>query len=707
MLIWKYYLPSDLRPDMLEALVFLSQSAMQLCGFVIGFPVVLQMGSDVVCKKAWPTSEGSLTRIRLSVKSLEFGWNHKLNSNLIKVSKLIKKPNLAKEVYFDFEDRNDISESDMEILKHLIQSKTRHNIYSPGFHVKVSFYGKCLPVKLISYKSVTDVDDVSAEMSKLTLSEEYFTPTNVTTFKLMEKQSEQKKIKRKLKFGGYRFIIDEIMKNIFFTFNSKNSLSRSRCCGILIYGIHGTGKTLLTNYLAQEAKVPTVEVKGMELFSKYYGETEARLRQTFESAVQQCPSILIIDNIENLCPKKGTDLERRVASTLLSQFDAIHDKNIVVLATSTRTDDIETSLRRPGRLEYEFEIPVPTPNDRLQILESLVDDERLKETINEISHSTHGFVAADLASVVTKAICRATLEKRDSIFPEDLFWGYSQVKPSAMREISIQIPNVKWSDIGGQEDLKLKLQQSVEWPIKYPDSFKRLGIKPPRGVLMFGPPGCSKTLVAKALATETALNFLSVKGSDIFSKWVGESERAMRDLFKRARTVAPAIIFLDEVDALGSERDSSSSGGSTVHERVLSQLLTEMDGIQPLDNVITIAATNRPDRIDKALLRPGRLDRLIYVPLPDDRTRREIFKLKFKKMPIDKSVELEKLVHATEGYSGAEVVAVCEEAAMQALEENIHACETTMAHFDKAVDIVKPRTPSSLIKLYENYINKT
>lgn len=337
---------------------------------------------------------------------------------------------------------------------------------------------------------------------------------------------------------------------------------------------------------------------------------------------------------------------------------------------------------------------------RLDILELLLGANCDDNTLKQVAYETHGFVGADLISLCATA---ATHSSQEKLCYEDFRYALTKVRPSAMREVQIEVPNVKWGDIGGQERLKLILKQCVEWPLKHSDSFIRLGIKPPRGVLMFGPPGCSKTMIAKALATESGLNFLAIKGPELFSKWVGESEKAIRDVFRKARQVAPSIIFFDEIDALGGER--SASGSSSVQERVLAQLLTELDGVSSLGDVMILAATNRPDRIDNALLRPGRLDRIVYVPLPNEETRRDIFKIKLDKMPV-KNVDIDDLVGRTVGFSGAEINAICHEAAMAALEEDIAVEFVESRHFDKALLLITPRTPASLVAMYEEYIKK-
>lgn len=700
-------LPSWMKSEMIEDIIFLSQSVMQICGFIIGFPLVVRISEQKFIKRAWPSSEGCLTSAMLLKEALEYDWINKDASSLIKVSKLDNSPKLVYEIYYRI---TNIEEEfiNLEELSLILRNRFKGKVFLLGSKLQVHFYGKKTVIQVMQCKYYKA--DITHEMQNVTLEETAFTSDENTQFIYNNKSKfENNNVSnlKNVKFGGHESIISELKQNMSSVLEKRSSAGNIHCTGILIYGIHGIGKTLAIQYLVNFFKVNVVNVQGMEMFSKYYGETERKLRSSFQNAIKDAPSIILLDNIEVLCPKKGSDQERRIISTFLSLFDSIQNKKIVVLATSLNPDNIDASLRRPGRLEIEIEIPVPSVEDRISIMNALLPNSSLNESIRKVAEISHGFVGADLAAVVGKAKSKAALAGRNEISAEDLTWAHSHVMPSAMREVSVHVPNVKWSDIAGQEELKLKLQQCVEWPIKYPESFTRLGIKPPGGVLLFGPPGCSKTMVAKAIATESQLNFLSIKGSDIFSKWVGESERAIRDVFKRARSVAPCIIFIDEVDALGGERETvQKTGGNAVQERVLSQLLTEMDGIIPLENVVIIAATNRPDRIDKALLRPGRLDRIIYVPLPDNSTRKQLFELQFKKMPIEKLVNSEQLALETNGYSGAEIVAVCNEAAFKALEESILANIVRKDHFEIALQIVTPRTPESLLKLYEDYMSK-
>uniref|UniRef100_A0A8C3C0Y8 Spermatogenesis associated 5 n=1 Tax=Cairina moschata TaxID=8855 RepID=A0A8C3C0Y8_CAIMO len=447
--------------------------------------------------------------------------------------------------------------------------------------------------------------------------------------------------------------------------------------GVLLYGPPGTGKTMIAKAIANEVGAHVTVINGPEIISKFYGESEARLRQIFAEASLRRPSIIFIDELDALCPKREgaqNEVEKRVVASLLTLMDGIGSEGsegqLVVLGATNRPHALDAALRRPGRFDKEIEIGIPNAQDRLDILQKIlkkVPHSLTAAELVQLADSTHGYVGADLAALCKEAglyALRRALGKRANpsdnevagsvmIAFNDFLQGMNDVRPSAMREVAVDVPKVSWSDIGGLEDVKLKLKQAVEWPLKHPDSFIRMGIQPPKGVLLYGPPGCSKTMIAKALAHESGLNFLAVKGPELMNKYVGESERAVREIFRKARAVSPSILFFDEIDALAVERGSSSGAGN-VADRVLAQLLTEMDGIEQLKDVTILAATNRPDMIDKALLRPGRIDRIIYVPLPDAATREEIFKLNFRSMPVSEDVCLVELVQHTHRYSGAE-----------------------------------------------------
>ncbi|OCT99820.1 ATPase family protein 2 homolog [Xenopus laevis] len=498
--------------------------------------------------------------------------------------------------------------------------------------------------------------------------------------------------------------------------------------GVLLYGPPGTGKTLIARAIANEVGARVSVINGPEIVSKFYGESEARLRQIFAEASQCCPSIIFIDELDALCPKREgaqNEVEKRVVASLLTLMDGIGSEEsqgqLLVLGATNRPHSLDPALRRPGRFDKEIEIGVPNVKGRLDILQKVlkkVPHGLREEDLAQLADRTHGYVGADLAALCKEAgmhALRRTHRELSSppdremsgsvvITLNDFLQASNEVRPSAMREVAIDVPNVSWTDIGGLENVKLKLKQAVEWPLMHPDSFIRMGIQPPKGVLLYGPPGCSKTMIAKALANESGLNFLAVKGPELMNKYVGESERAVREIFRKARSVAPSILFFDEIDALAVERGSSAGN---VADRVLAQLLTEMDGIEQLKDVVILAATNRPDLIDKALMRPGRIDRIIYVPLPDAATRREIFKLRFCSMPISTEICLDKLVEQTPKYSGAEITAVCREAALLALEEDIQAEVITGRHFEKALTIVTPRIPDSMIQFYERYQEKS
>ncbi|KAK9518445.1 hypothetical protein VZT92_023751 [Zoarces viviparus] len=496
--------------------------------------------------------------------------------------------------------------------------------------------------------------------------------------------------------------------------------------GVLLYGPPGTGKTMIGRAIANEVGAHMTVINGPEIMSKFYGETEARLRQIFSDASQRQPAIIFIDELDALCPKREgaqNEVEKRVVASLLTLMDGIgsegHSGQLLVLGATNRPHALDPALRRPGRFDKELEVGVPSAAERADILQkqlSFVPCSATAEEVTQLADGAHGYVGADLAAVCKEAGLHALkralgashrpsdqqLTGTVTVTPQDLRWAMSVVKPSAMREVAVDVPKVRWSDVGGMEEVKLKLKQAVEWPLKHPEAFTRMGIQPPKGVLLYGPPGCSKTMIAKALANESGLNFLAVKGPELLSKYVGESERAVREVFRKARAVAPSIVFFDEIDALASERGSSSGSGG-VGDRVLAQLLTEMDGIEQLRDVTVLAATNRPDMIDKALMRPGRLDRIVYVPLPDVPTRREIFSLQFRNMPVAQNVSVDELVTRTDKYSGAEITAVCREAALLALQEDIKAQRIEARHFESALNTVKPRIPDSLIQSYISY----
>ena len=485
--------------------------------------------------------------------------------------------------------------------------------------------------------------------------------------------------------------------------------------GIILYGASGTGKSLLAKAVANELGGSIRSIAGSQVVSKFFGESETKLRAIFKEALTAAPCLVLIDELDSLCPRRDstrTDAEKRLVAAFTSVLDDLNssdfDKHVVVIGTTNRIDAIDPALRRSGRFDREVEVTIPSSTERAEILQKLLSKfshNLTFEDMQEIAEKCHGYVGADLLAVCKEAGLNALKEGQQSgddnvvITVSNLEYGLKQVSPSAMRELIVQVPKVFWKDIGGNMAVKQKLKHTVEWPLKNPEAFARLGIEPPRGVLLYGPPGCSKTLTAKALATESGLNFISIKGPELFSKYVGDSERAIRKIFSKARSAAPSIVFIDELDALAIER----GGGSTVADRVLTTLLTEMDGVENRNDVIVIAATNRPDMIDKAFLRPGRIDRILHVPLPDPTTRRDVFEINFRKMPIDKNVDINMLVEQTESFSGAEICALCREAALAALDTNLEAAFISTEHFASAFKSVIPQTSDEMTKLYEKY----
>jgi len=498
--------------------------------------------------------------------------------------------------------------------------------------------------------------------------------------------------------------------------------------GVLLHGPPGCGKTLLARAVANESEANFFSINGPEIMSKFYGESEARLREIFQQAQQNAPSIIFIDELDAIAPKREEvtgEVERRVVAQLLALMDGLAARgNVIVIGATNRPDALDPALRRPGRFDREIEIGVPDKQARYEILQIHTRGMPLAEDVDlkKLAEITHGYTGADLAALCRETAMKAlrrylpeinleeerippsVLEKME-VRMEDFLNAYKEITPTAMREVYIEVPTVHWEDIGGLEDVKRELREAVEWPLKNPEVFKRFGIRPPKGILLYGPPGCGKTLLARAVATESEANFITIKGPEVFSKWVGESEKAIREVFRKARMAAPAIIFFDEFDSLVPKR-GMGFGDSGVTERVISQLLTEMDGIMRLEDVVVIAATNRPDIIDPAVLRPGRFDRLIFVPAPDEKGRLEIFKIYTKNMPLAKDVSLEELAKATNGYSGADIEALCREAALNALRRDINAKEVTKADFDAAMEKIGPSIRPEIVEWYKSFMRQ-
>jgi len=496
--------------------------------------------------------------------------------------------------------------------------------------------------------------------------------------------------------------------------------------GVLLYGPPGTGKTLLAKAVANESNASFMSINGPEIMSKFYGESEKQLRDVFEEAEKNAPSIIFIDEIDAIAPKREEvtgEVERRVVSTLLSTMDGLKARGkVVVIAATNRPDAIDPALRRGGRFDREIEIGVPNRKGRKEVLQIHTRAMPLTKdvSLDEWADVTYGYVGADLESLVKEAAMSAlrrvlpklNLEESDTIPPEmleelrvtqdDFRNGLKNVSPSAMREVLVEVPKVTWDDVGGLENVKQMLKESVEWPLKDPKVFKTMGIEPPRGILLYGPPGTGKTLLAKAVANESKANFISVRGPELLSKWVGESERGVRKIFAKAKQVAPCIVFFDELDALAPARGRQT--GSHVTETVVNQLLTEMDGLEELEGVVVLGATNRPDIVDRGLLRPGRFDRHILTPVPDEAARLKIFKVHTKDMPLTKDVGLQKLAKLTAGYVGADLEAVCREAAMTALRKDMKASKVTFTDFKKALEAVSPSMTKDLMSTYENVL---
>ncbi|MEM0362885.1 MAG: CDC48 family AAA ATPase [Sulfolobaceae archaeon] len=526
--------------------------------------------------------------------------------------------------------------------------------------------------------------------------------------------------------------------------------------GVLLYGPPGVGKTLLAKAIANETDAYFTSINGPEIMSKFYGESEQRLREIFEDAKKHAPAIIFIDEIDAIAPKRDEvigEVERRVVAQLLTLMDGLENRgNVIVIAATNRPSAIDPALRRPGRFDREIEIPLPDKQGRLEILQIHTRNMPLSNDVDleKLADITHGYTGADLAALVREAAMNALRRylpkidlNQDKIPPEilesmevkaeDFMNAFKEIVPSGLREIYIEVPEVRWSDIGGLEDIKEELKEVIEYPLKYPELYQNAGIEPPKGILLFGPPGTGKTMLAKAVATESGANFIAVRGPEVLSKWVGESERAIREIFRKARMYAPSVIFIDEIDAIAPIRGASYDSGVT--ERIVNQLLAEMDGIENLENVAVIAATNRPDILDPALLRPGRFEKLIYVPPPDKKARIEILKVHTKNIVIAEDVSLEDIAERTEGYTGADLAALVREATMRAIRESMRTCinkvdeickpndleckdkvmkecikttgvKVSLRHFEESMKKIKPSVTQDMLQFYQNWIEK-
>ena len=505
--------------------------------------------------------------------------------------------------------------------------------------------------------------------------------------------------------------------------------------GVLLHGPPGTGKTLIAKAVANEIDASFHNISGPEIMSKYYGESEEQLREIFEEATEEAPAIIFMDELDAIAPKReeaGGDVERRVVAQLLSLMDGLEERGqVVVIGATNRVDAIDPALRRGGRFDREIEIGVPDRDGRKEILQvhtrnmPLVDEIEL----DEYAENTHGFVGADLESLAKESAMHALRRIRPDIDLEsdeidadvlesiqvtenDFKQAMKGIEPSALREVFVEVPDVTWEDVGGLEDTKERLRETIQWPLDYPEVFEELDMEAAKGVLMYGPPGTGKTLLAKAVANESESNFISIKGPELLNKYVGESEKGVREVFEKARSNAPTIVFFDEIDAIATER-GQNSGDSGVSERVVSQLLTELDGLESLEDVVVIATTNRPDLIDSALLRPGRLDRHVHVPVPSEDARRKILEVHTRNKPLADDVDLDEIARRTMNYVGADIEALAREASMAAsrefiesvspedLGESVGNVRITMAHFEEALEEVPPSVTQESKEKYE------
>lgn len=493
--------------------------------------------------------------------------------------------------------------------------------------------------------------------------------------------------------------------------------------GVLLHGAPGTGKTLLAKAVASESGSNFVAINGPEVMSKFVGEAEKKIREIFEEASENAPTVIFIDEIDAIAPKREEvtgEVERRVVAQILALMDGLKERGkVIVIGATNRPDALDQALRRPGRFDREIELRVPDREGRMEILEIHTRAMPLSDDVNisKLAETTHGFVGADLAALCREAAMNALRRvlpdidlQEQRIAPEildklfvtsnDFIDSMKSISPSALREVFIEVPNVHWGDIGGLQELKESLKEVVEWPLSNISSFQRIGVQPSKGILLFGPPGTGKTLLTKAVATESKANFISVKGSEILSKWFGESERKIAEIFKKAKQASPCIIFFDEIDAIAPIR-GSAAGEPRVTERMVNTILSEMDGLEELRGVVVIGATNRPDLMDPALLRPGRFDEVVLVPPPDENARKEILRVHVGNMALDDDVKLKELAKKTEGYTGADIEVLCRKAGMIALHEDMNIPKVSYRHFKAALKKINPSTTPKTREYYE------
>jgi len=695
--------------DVGRGIARLDPRVMEALGINTGDIVMIE-GSKVTAAIAWPSYSSDYGKNLIRIDGYTRRNAGVAIDDTVRVWKGVAKP--AKKVVFSPTEPIQLLGGE-QYLKRLLEGRPLVR----GDRVTINVFGSLIDLVVTAVNPVADAVIVGGD----------------TEIEISEKPvTEERKVPRVTyeDIGGLKDAIQKIREMVELPLRHPElfrHLGIDPPKGVLLYGPPGTGKTLLAKAVANESNAHFISISGPEIMSKYYGESEKRLREIFEEAEKNAPSIIFIDELDSIAPNRNEvtgEVERRVVAQLLALMDGLKGRGeVIVIGATNRPEAIDPALRRPGRFDREIEIGVPDREGRKEILLIHTRNMPLADDVDldRLADITHGFVGADLAALVREAAMaalRRVLPKIDldaesiplevleelKVTNEDFFEALKLVQPSALREISIEIPNVTWDDVGGLEDVKRELREVVELPLKNPDAFRRMGIDPPRGVLLYGPPGCGKTLIAKAVANESEANFISVKGPELLSKWVGESEKAVRMIFRKARQVTPAIVFIDEIDSLFPRRGVHADSG--VSERVVSQMLTEIDGIHPLRDVVVIGATNRPDLIDPALLRPGRLERLVYVGPPDFQSRYQILRVLTKKVPLAKDVDLRSIALMTERYSGADLAALVREAAMSALREDINAEKVESRHFEIAMSRVKPSLTDEILKYFEE-IKKT